>query len=208
MKTTIAVLCTILLAAPAALARGKDFQEGLTRDEVTKLTKSLGAMEAKYDEARPAMDKLKKNPEVRKTARLTAAASDVLKSYTTIGVFLHEMDEGLKKRDPKVNSFEIQLKGELDQFDLKLAALKEQAQAAKAPSVAEIIVGTIVLAAALDTLYLSFDTYYDVAVSDVDLVLVPTYDVYQVVHYTTPTYWIVDDTAPAVQWEAAQTDEE
>src|SRR6185436_5947683 len=81
--------------------------------------------------------------------------------------------------------------GEIDQWELKLEALKEQAQAAKASSVASIVAGAIILAAALDTLYVGFDTVYDVAVADVDLVVIPVYDVYEVVHYTSP-YVIVD----------------
>jgi hypothetical protein len=186
-KLCIAVL---LLAVPA-FAGGKGFQEGLSKDEVTKLTKSLGALEAKYNEAKPSMEKLKKNPEVRKSAKLTNLASEVLKHYTTVGVFLDEMERGLKKRDPKVNAFETQIKGEIDQWELKLAALKDQAKAEKAASVAELVAGTIVLAAALDTLWVAFDGYYDVAVADVDLVVIPVYDVYEVVHYTSP-YVIVD----------------
>ncbi len=185
-----------LLLASSALASGKGFSDGLSRDEVTRLTKSLGAMEAKYDEAKPAMDKLKKSPEIRKNAKLTAAASDVLKSYTTVGVFINEMEAGLKKRDPKVNSYELKLKGEVDTLELKLAALTEQAKMSQSPSVVEIVVGAVVIAAALDTLYVAFDSYYDVALADVDLVLIPAYDVYDVVHYESPylvVYPDVDD---------------
>jgi len=192
-------LVAVLVAAVPAFAGGKDFKDGLSKDEVTKLTKSLGAMEAKYNEAKPKMDALKKNPEVRKNPKLTATASEVLKHYTAVGVFLTEMEEGIKKRDPKVNSFETKIQGEIDQWELKLGALKEQAQAAKANSVAQLVAGAIVLAAALDTLYVGFDTYYDVAVADVDLVVVPVYDVYEVVHYTSP-YVIVDPGEDA--WES------
>ncbi len=185
------LLVAVLVVAVPAFAGGKDFKDGLSKDEVTKLTKSLGALEAKYGEAKPAMEKLKKSPEVRKSAKLTALASDVLKHYTTVGVFLGEMERGLKKRDPKVNSFETQIKGEIDQWELKLAALKEQAKEEHAASVGQIIAGAIVLAAAIDTLWVTFDGYYDVAVADVDLVILPVYDVYEVVHYTSP-YVVVD----------------
>jgi hypothetical protein len=118
MKTLTTVIFAAFLSAAPARAKGKDFQDGLTKEEVTKLTKSLGALEAKYTEAKPSIEKLKKNPDVRRTPKLTIAASEVLKSYATIGVFLHEMDQGLKKRDPKVNSFEIQLKSEITQYCL------------------------------------------------------------------------------------------
>lgn len=184
------LVAVVVLAVPA-FAGGKDFRDGLSKDEVTKLTKSLGALEAKYDEARPQMEQLKKNPEVRKNAKLTATASEVLKHYTTVGVFLAEMEQGIKARDPKVNSFETKIKGEIDQWELKLGALKDQAKAAHASSVVQLVAGAIVLAAALDSLYVTFDVYYDVAVADVDLVVVPVYDVYEVVHYTSP-YVIVD----------------
>ena len=190
------MLAALMLAVPA-FAGGRDFKDGLSKDEVVKLTKSLGALEAKFNEAKPSMDKLKKNPEVRKSSKLTALASDVLKHYTTVGVFLDEMERGIKKRDPKVNSFEMQIKGEIDQWELKMAALQEQAKAEKANSVAQLVAGAIVLAAAIDTLWVTFDGYYDVAVADVDLVVVPVYDVYEVVHYTSP-YVIVDHDT---EWE-------
>jgi hypothetical protein len=192
------LLIALMVVAVPAFAGGKDFRDGLSRDEVTKLTRSLGALEAKYHEARPSMEKLKKNPEVRKNAKLAQTASEVLQHYTAVGVFLHEMEQGIKKRDPKVNSFETKIQGEIDQWELKLAALEEQAKAAKAPSVAELVAGTIILAAALDTLWVTFDGYYDVAVADVDLVVVPVYDVYEVVHYTSP-YVLVEDSDTA--WE-------
>src|SRR5262245_34983805 len=99
------LLVALLVVAVPAFAGGKDFKDGLSKDEVTKLTKSLGALEAKYNEAKPSMDKLKKSPEVRKSPKLTQLASEVLKHYTTVGVFLDEMERGIKKRDPKVNSF-------------------------------------------------------------------------------------------------------
>ena len=185
------LLIAVLVVAVPAFAGGKDFKDGLSKDEVTKLTKSLGALEAKYNEAKPSMEKLKKSPDVRKSAKMTALASEVLKHYTTVGVFLDEMDRGLKKRDPKVNSFETQIKGEIDQWELKLASLQEQAKQEHASSVAQIVAGTIILAAALDTLYVSFDAYYDVAVVDIDLVVLPVYDVYEVVHYTSP-YIVID----------------
>lgn len=188
------IVAALVLAVPA-FAGGRDFKDGLSKDEVTKLTKTLGALEAKYDEAKPAMDKLKKSPDVRKSSKLTALASEVLKHYTAVGVFLGEMERGLKKRDPRVNSFETQIKGEIDQWELKLAALKDQAKAERAPSVAELVVGTLVLAAALDTLWVTFDGYYDVAVADIDLVVIPVYDVYQVVHYTSPYVVVEHDTA-------------
>jgi hypothetical protein len=189
MKRALAV--ALALALPA-LAGGKDFKDGLSRDEVTRLTKSLGAMEAKYNEAKPKMEALKKNGDVRKSGQLTAAASEVLKHYTAVGVFLHEMERGIKARDPKVNSFETRIQGEIDQWELKLEALKAQAKEARVSSVVEIVAGAIVLAAALDTLFVAFDSYYDLAVADVDLVVLPVYDVYEVVHYTSP-YVIVED---------------
>jgi hypothetical protein len=193
----------VLLMASGASAKGKAFDEGLSSEEVTRLTKSLGALQARYLEAKPAMDRLKKNPEARKTPRLTQAATDVLRSYTTLGVFLAELESGLKKRDARAHSFELQLKGELDVFDLKLGALKAQAVASRAPAVVEIIGPTLVLAASLHTLYLAFDAAYDTAVSDVELVMVPMHDVYDAVHFTSP-YVVLDDTDPGSIWETAE----
>ena len=88
MKKLLVVM--VGLVAVPALAGGKDFKDGLSKDEVVKLTKSLGALEAKYNEARPKMEALKKNPDVRKNAKLTATASEVLKHYTTVGVWLND----------------------------------------------------------------------------------------------------------------------
>jgi hypothetical protein len=201
MRTSIAV--AVLLLGSSAWAGGKAFDEGLSADEAARLTRSLGAMQARYHDAKPAMDRLKKSPEARKTPRLTQAAIDVLKSYTTIGVFLAELESGLKAKNPKAHSFELQLKGELDVFELKLAALKDKALASRAPAVAELIVGTIVIAASLETLYLAFDAAYDAAVADVELALLPTWDVYQSVHFTSP-YVVLDDVDPGSVWETAE----
>lgn len=185
------LVAVVLAVAVPAFAAGKDYKDGLSKDEVSKLTRSLSALQGKYDEARPAIEKLKRNPDVRKNAKLTVAANRVLKHFTTIGVFLAELKAGLATRDPKVNSFEPELEGELDQWALDLAALQQQAKAAKATSLAALVAGPIVIAAALDTLWVSFDGAYAAAVADVDLVVVPVYDVYAVVHYTSP-YVIVD----------------
>src|SRR5262249_6982996 len=88
------LLAAVLVVAIPAFAGGKDFKDGLSKDEVTQLTKSLGALEAKYNDAKPSMEKLKKNPDVRRSAKLTASASEVLQHYTAVGVFLKEMEQG------------------------------------------------------------------------------------------------------------------
>lgn len=193
MKTiAIAAISCLFLASPA-LAGGKGLADGLSNEEVAKLTKSLGGMQAKYQEVQPAMTKLKGSKEIRKDPKLTAAATDVLKSNTAVGVFLKEMETGLKKRDPKVNSYEVKLKGEIDTLELKLAALKEQAKASKVPAIVDLAAGAVVFASALDALYVTFDSYYDVAVADVDLLLLPVFDVYDVVHYDAPIMVIDHD---------------
>ena len=171
----------------------KTFQEGLSDDEVRKLTKTLGAFEKKYADLKPSMDKLKANPEIPKHPPLLALASESFKHYTTIGVFLREMDDGLKKKDPKVNSFEIQLQGEVDTLELKLKALQTEAKKEHVDSVAQTAAAAIIVGAALVTAYVALDLIYDASVIDVNVVLIPTYDVYTTVHYVEPVW--VDDSA-------------
>jgi hypothetical protein len=192
----------VVLAVPA-FAGGKDFRDGLSKDEVQKLTKSLGALQAKYAEAKPQMEKLKKSPEVRRHARLAATASDVLKHYTTVGVFLAEMERGIKSRDPKVNAYEITIKGEIDRWEAKLDTLSDQAKALKAVAVTETAAHTLAVVAALDTLYGAFDEAYDLAVADVDLVVLPFYDVYETVHYTSPYVMVDSDDEPVLGQDVA-----
>jgi hypothetical protein len=170
-------LVALVLVAPSVLAGGKSFSDGLSVAEVTRLTRAYGLLEGKYNEARPAIEQLKADPELNKTGKLSDSGAQVVQSYATIGTFLDQMKEALETRDPKLNSLEVGLKGELAAFDRRLDVLYEQAKSAEAPTVAEQAANASVIATALHTLYVRFDAIYDAAVADVDLTRLPAYDV-------------------------------
>jgi hypothetical protein len=206
MKLLNAVTCAVLLLSSSALARGKDFEEAITPGEATRLVKALGELEARHTQAGVQMDKLKKDPDVFKTPALTQAASATLKSHATIGVFLVQLREGIAKRDGKVHAYELELKGEIDELEARLAQLREQAGRAEVPTVKAIAIAALVIANELDTQYLIFDANYEVAVADVDLLMLPSVDVYAAVRFSDP-FLAAQPGGERSRWESAQRDD-
>lgn len=200
------ITCAVLLLSPAAFARGKGFEDAITPAEATRLVKALGELEARYAQAAPQMEKLKKDPDVFKTPALTQAASATLKSYSTIGVFLVQLREGINKRDGKVHAYELELKGEIDELEAKLAQLRDQAGRAEVPTVKAVAIAALAIANELDTQYLIFDANYEVAVADVDLLMLPAVDVYAAVRFSDP-FLAAQPGGERSRWESAQRDD-
>jgi hypothetical protein len=185
MKLANAVLCLTLLSAPA-FALGRNFDEAVSADEAARLLKSLATMQEQYEKTTPAMERLKREPEVQRSAQLTQAAVEVLKSHATIGVFLTQIREGLSRRDSKVNAYEIELKSEIDVFARRLGTLRERARADSSPAVQQVVSQALPPTTELASLYIAFDANYLVAIADVDVFSIPTVDVFAAVKFQNP----------------------
>lgn len=186
MKLATAVACASLLFSSTALALGRDFDEAVPPEEAARLLKSLSALQEQYAKAAPAMERLKREPEVLRSPQLTQAAIEVLKSHTTIGAFLAQLKDGLMKRDSRVNAFELELKSEIELLERRLRVLRERARADQSPAVQQVVSQALPVAVELASLYLVFDANYLVAIADVDVFSIPTVDVFSVVKFQNP----------------------
>jgi hypothetical protein len=185
MKLSSAVLCLTLVASPA-FALGRGFDEALSADDASRLLKNLNQLQDTFDKAAPAMEKLKKEPEVLRSPQLTHAATQVLKSHATLSVFLTQIRDGLQRRDAKVNAYELELKSEIDVFARRLTALRERARAEALPQVQQVVSQVLPVTTELAAQYLVFDANYLVATSDVDLLTIPQVDVFASVKFQNP----------------------
>jgi hypothetical protein len=186
MKLVNAVLGITLLASSSAFALGRTFDEAVSQEEAARLLKSVASMQEQYEKTTPAMERLKHEGEVQRSPQLTQAAVEVLKSYTTVGVFLAQIRDGLTRRDSKVNAYEIELKSEIDVFTRRLQTLRERARADSSPAVQHVVSQALPATTELAALYIAFDANYLVAISDVDVFSIPTVDVFAAVKFQNP----------------------
>jgi hypothetical protein len=176
MKNAITLALMLAVAAPAA-AGGKKLSDGLSAAEVGKLERSIKDLEVKFRQTDGAIAHLKKNTDVKSHPQLAPLVSDLIKDHAQVEAFFSNMDGYIKKKDPKLVSYEKQLKGEVEGFKYKLEAVQAQAKREHVDSVVADVGPAVALTVAAIALAVAFDEVWDLAVADVDLVVIPIIDV-------------------------------
>jgi hypothetical protein len=191
-RGAVVVAMFLGLGQPAG-AKGKSFAEGLSEKEVVSLGKSLAKVEADLRKSRPLVEALRRGSAIASHPPLIPIAAELGKIDAEIGVFIDKTKQYLKTRDPKVNAFEVKLQAEIRAFSAKLKVLERQSRAMHAGAVLGSVTAILLIADALDQDYLAFDHVYDLAVADIDLTILPAFDVYSEVVIPADVYVIHEE---------------
>jgi hypothetical protein len=175
MRTVALMLCLI---APAALAGGKkSLSSGLTTEEIGRLEKSMKEMATRFQRTSAIVEHMRKNPDLKGHLALSGMVGDAIKQRAEVVTYFSKMNGYLQKKDPKVVSYEQKLQGEIEAFKYKLESLQVQAKKERVDSLSADLADAIAVTVATVALAVAFDSAWDLAVADVDLMMIPVIDV-------------------------------